>query len=250
MPHPHNYKMILSYDGTRYGGWQVQPNALTIQELLQNNIGVILRQPVALVGSGRTDAGVHALGQAAHFHTEQELDLFRFLHALNGLLPPDIRVHRVEPAPLDFHAQYSAIGKSYWYYLHLDKVENPFYRLYRWHVRHKISKEILREAAQYFVGRRDFTSFANEGHRGTAAHDPVRTVTRFEVAEEEGGVRLEIEADGFLYRMVRNIVGTLLEAAAGQRDPAEIPQIFAAKDRRRAGQAAPAHGLFLHKVFY
>jgi tRNA pseudouridine38-40 synthase len=245
-----NYKLILSYDGTRYGGWQIQPNSVTIQQLLQEKIAIILRKEVCIIGSGRTDAGVHALGQVAHFHFDSEINLFRLHGSLNGLLPPDIRVNSIETVPLKFHSQHSAIGKSYHYHLHLDKVQNPFQRLYRLHVREKISVEQLRKAAQYFLGTHDFTSFANESHKGTASYDSIRTVQRLDIIDQEGGVRLEIEADGFLYKMVRNIVGTLLEISSGLRSIDEIPTIFEAKDRQKAGKAAPPHGLFLYKVDY
>jgi tRNA pseudouridine38-40 synthase len=246
----YNYKMVVSYDGTAYAGWQVQPNALTIQEVIQKKLAIILRHEVLLIGSGRTDAGVHAVGQTAHFHLNREIDLYRLLGSINGLLPPDIRVQSIEPAAPSFHAQYSATGKCYHYCLHIGKVQNPFRRLYSLHVKEQISVDALREGSSLFLGTHDFTSFANEPHRGTAAHDPVRTIRRLDLIEEEEELRLEIEADGFLYKMVRNIVGTLLEVASGHRALKEIAQIFLAKDRKQAGKAAPPHGLLLYKVHY
>lgn len=245
-----NYKMTIAYDGTLYSGWQVQPNAVSIQSLLQDAIKTILRMDVTIIGSGRTDAGVHALGQTAHFKFPGDIDFFRFRGSLNGLLPRDIRVLHVEQVPLDFHAQYSAVGKTYYYHVHLNPVQNPFGRLYSLHVREKMNCDLLQKAAQYFVGEHDFTSFANEAHMGSAAKDPVRTIKRLDFIQEEGGFRLEFEADGFLYKMVRNIVGTLLEVSTGKRQIEEIPRIFEARDRRQAGQAAPPHGLFLVKVDY
>jgi tRNA pseudouridine38-40 synthase len=246
----YNYKLTIAYDGTVYCGWQVQPNGIAIQEVLQKHISTILRAEVALIGSGRTDAGVHALGQVAHFHFPQPIDLYRFHGSLNGLLPADIRVKSIDAAAPDFHARYSAIGKTYHYHLHLDRVQNPFLRLYSLHVREKISLPLLKEAAKHFVGTHDFTSFANEAHTGCAAHDAVRTMRRLDIVDEEGGVRLEFEADGFLYKMVRTIVGTLLEIAAGKHSIEDILEIFASKDRRRAGKAVAPHGLFLVKVDY
>jgi tRNA pseudouridine38-40 synthase len=245
-----NYKMTIAYDGTHYSGWQVQPNAVSIQSLLHGAIKTIIRQDVVIIGSGRTDAGVHALGQTAHFKYCGDIDLFRFQASLNGLLPRDIRVLHVEQVPLDFHAQYSAVGKTYHYHIHQNPVQNPFGRLYSLHMREKIYCDLLQEASQLFVGEHDFTSFANEAHRGSAANDPVRTIKRLDYILEEGGFRLEFEADGFLYKMVRNIVGTLLEVSTGKRNIEEIRAIFNAKDRRQAGQAAPPHGLFLVKVSY
>ena len=246
----YNYKLLLSYDGTAYGGWQIQPNAVTIQELLQEKMAILLKENVWVIGSGRTDAGVHALGQTAHFHFGGEIDLYRFQWSLNALLPSDVRVRAIEQVPHAFHAQYSAIGKCYHYHLQLERVNNPFQRLYRLHVQERISTQLLKEAGSCFLGTHDFMSFANEAHKGTAAHDSIRTVKRLDVVEQEGGVRIEIEADGFLYKMVRNIVGTLLEISAGHRSITEIPLILTAKDRRKAGKTAPPHGLFLQEVFY
>lgn len=246
----YNYRMIITYDGTRYSGWQIQPNAESIQALIEEAIKTILRKEARVIGSGRTDAGVHALGQVAHFHHEQYIDLYKFIHSLNGLLPTDIRIKEVAPAPLQFHAQYSVISKMYHYFLCLGKVQNPMTRLYSYHYSHKLDCKLLVEAAQHFIGTHDFTSFANEAHAGSASRDAVRTLTRLDIIEEEEGMRLVFEADGFLYKMVRNIVGTLLEVAAGKRGIEEIPAILLAKDRKLAGQAAPPHGLFLHHVNY
>jgi len=246
----HNFKLTIAYDGTAYCGWQIQPNGVSIQEIIQNHIQTIVRKKVTLIGSGRTDAGVHALGQVAHFHFDEPLNLYRLQGSLNGLLPHDIRIYQIVETSHDFHAQYSAISKTYHYRLHLDRILNPFKRLYSLHVREKIDLTLLKETASLFLGTHDFTSFANEAHAGSAAKDPIRTLHRLDIVEEEGGIRLEFEADGFLYKMVRNIVGTLLEVASGKRRRQEIPEIFAANDRRYAGKAAPPLGLFLMHVSY
>lgn len=245
-----NYKLTIAYDGTHYGGWQVQPNATTIQQLLEAAILTITKEEVSVSGSGRTDAGVHALKQTAHFKCGKPFDMRRFHASMNGLLPIDIRVLTVEEAASDFHARYSAKSKCYHYNLCLERVQLPFQRLYSWHVGPRCDLARLREAAKLFIGERDFTSFANEAHLGSAAKDPIRNLFRFDLIEIEGGVRLELEADGFLYKMVRNIVGTLQEVSIGKRSIEEIPAIFAAKDRRVAGRAAPPHGLFLAYVKY
>lgn len=245
-----NYKMLVAYDGTDYGGWQIQPNAKTIQEVLQNAVQTITRHPVTVIGSGRTDAGVHATGQTANFTTPGELDLYRFLGSLNALLPHSIRILHIEKTESEFHSQYCAKGKIYHYHLWLDRVQDPFKRLYSYHVREKIDKGFLLEAARKFVGTHDFSAFANEAHRGVAAYDAIRTIVRVDVVPQEGGVRIEYEADGFLYKMVRNITGTLLEVAAGKRSLDDIERIFDTKDRREAGKTAPPHGLFLVKVLY
>jgi len=245
-----NYKLIIAYDGSNYGGWQVQPNSTSIQELMQKAIETIVRDTITLIGSGRTDAGVHAIGQVAHFKIEKELDLKKFSHSLNGILPIDIRVLHVEQVPLDFHSQRSAKSKIYHYHIHNHPVQNPFKRHYSLHIRDKIDISLLQQAASLFVGKHDFTSFANESHQGCAAKNPVRNILRLDVVQDGDDIRLEFEADGFLYKMVRNIVGTLLEVIKGRRSLDDIPRLLAARDRTQAGQAAPAHALFLHKVKY
>lgn len=246
----YNYKLILAYDGTNYSGWQVQHNATSIQALVHDAIKTIVREDIVLIGSGRTDAGVHAMGQVAHFKTSVELDLYRFLGSLNGLLPRDIRVMNIASVPPNFHAQRSAISKTYYYHLYLDPVQDPFRRLYSLHVQKKLDIDLLKEAAQHFVGKHDFSSFANEAHLGSASRDAVRHIYRLDIVREPGGVRLEFQGDGFLYKMVRNIVGTLLEVTSGKRKIEEIREILAARNRTKAGPAAPPHGLFLMHVEY
>ncbi len=244
------YKIVIAYDGTNYGGWQVQKNAVSIQSLIERSLSRILRAKTSLCGSGRTDAGVHSLGQTAHFVTEASIPPSRILFSLNGLLPPDIRILSIERVPLEFHARYSATSKVYHYHLHLDSVPDPFKHLYSYHVPHPVDIELLKQIVKFFIGTHDFSSFANEGHQGSAARNAVRTIDRIDIVEEPGGVRLEFEGNGFLYKMVRNIVGTLLDVCAGKIPKEAIPAIFAAKDRRKAGRAAPPHGLYLMEVKY
>lgn len=244
------YKLILAYDGTHYGGWQIQPNCTSIQALVQNALKTVLRTPVTVIGSGRTDAGVHALAQTAHFCCDLPLNLSKLQTSLNGILPSDIRIRSVEDVPFQFHARYSATSKIYRYHLHLEKAVNPFKRLYSVHIPYPIDRSLLKEAASYFIGTHDFTSFSNQGDRGAAGRDPVRTITRLDVIEEDGGIYLEFEGDGFLYKMVRNITGTLLDVCKGKIDLSALPKIFEAKAREQAASAAPAHGLFLVSVHY
>jgi tRNA pseudouridine38-40 synthase len=247
----HCYKLTLTYDGTHYSGWQIQPNATSVQQHVQEALAVLLHgERAAVIGSGRTDAGVHALNQVAHFKTTHEFHPNRLLLALNGLLPRDIRVKKVESVPLHFHSQYNAISKEYHYHLFLDRVMDPFRRLYCWHVMRKLDLSLLRDAAEIFIGTHDFTSFANEAGAGSAALDPIRTLYRLDVCQSGGEVRLEFEGNGFLYKMVRNIVGTLVDVASCRLALQEIISIFEAKDRRRAGCAAPPQGLFLVHVNY
>lgn len=246
----HNYKLLIAYDGTLYSGWQKQPNDVSIQGLLEKTLSIILRSPIQVIGSGRTDTGVHALEQVAHFKTTLSLDSSRVLASLNGLLPVDIRVLSIEKVPLDFHARYSARGKVYHYYLLSSPFKDPFNRFYAYRVPYPLALHTLQQAAALFVGTHDFTSFANEAYRGSSAKNPVRTLKRLSVLQKEKYICLELEADGFLYKMVRNIVGTLLDICAGKIALERIPEIFRAKDRKKARTSAPAHGLSLAKVHY
>jgi tRNA pseudouridine38-40 synthase len=246
----YNYKLTIAYDGTHYHGWQIQPNGVSIQEVIEKALKTIFQKEIRIMGSGRTDAGVHAHGQVAHFKIDQDIDLKRVLGSLNGLLPKDIRILKIEKVESDFHAQYSAQGKIYHYHLCFARVQSPFTRCYALHVKEKIDLEKMAEAAKLFLGVHDFYAFANEAHTGCAAYDSVRHLQRLDIVPEEGGVRLEFEADGFLYKMVRNIVGTLLEIATGKKEIDDIPKIFASRDRRLAGKAAAPQGLFLIQVKY
>lgn len=243
------YKLVLAYDGTAYSGWQIQPNALSIQELVEKAIELIIRNPVRVIASGRTDAGVHARGQVAHFTSPEEIDLRRFFVSMNGLLPRDIRIKEISPVPDHFHAQYSVLKKTYHYHLCLDRFQNPFKRLYSLHVRESLDLIKMEQAAKLFVGTHDYTSFANENHCGRPKSN-VRTIHRLDLIPEEGGIRLEFEGNGFLYKMVRNISGTLIEAARGKKDLEDILALFAAKDRKKTGKAAAAHALFLDHVVF
>lgn len=238
------YKLIISYDGTNYCGWQVQSNGTSIQTLVQKALETSLRHPLDLTGSGRTDAGVHARGQTAHFDTPVSFSPNRLLISLNALLPPDIRILRIDPTETTFHARYSAKSKIYHY--HLNRAMDPFSRLYSHRVPGPCDLDLLKAAAAQFIGTHDFTSFANV--KDIPNTDTIRTIHRLDIVEHKNGIRLEFEGDGFLYKMVRNITGTLLDIASGK--PKDIPAILAAKDRRQAGQAAPPQGLFLMEVVY
>lgn len=249
-PSLRKYKLLIAYDGTHFGGWQRQPNALSIQELIEKALSTSLRKNVAIVGAGRTDQGVHALEQVAHFSTEIPFDPKKLRLSLNGLLPSDIRITDVLPVSSSFHARYSAKGKIYRYHLYLSDVVSPFRRPYVLPLSYKIDKDLLHRALPYFIGKHDFTSFSNEAHKGSAGKNPVRTLHRIDVFEEGEELILEFEGEGFLYKMVRNIVGTLIDVARRKIPLEELPKIFEAKDRRKAGAAAPARGLFLVKVLY
>ncbi len=244
----YKYRLDIAYDGTDYCGWQVQPKQTSIQGLIENALEILLKTRTHLCGSGRTDSGVHALNQVAHFSSSTELDCNRFCHSLNALLPFDIRIQKMQRASHDFHARFSATSKTYHYHLHLNSILNPFTRRLRTHYTYPINLPLMREAMQKFIGTHDFRSFTNEG--SSANENTTRTIKRFEMKEQDGGIRLEIEGNGFLYKMVRNIVGLLLEIASGKRSIEDIQKIFSARDRKASGSAAPPQGLFLATVCY
>jgi len=257
--------MTVGYDGTRYSGWQVQPNGVTVQAKLEQGLVELTRETVRVTGSGRTDAGVHAIGQVASFSLANwratDDDLRR---ALNSKLPPDIAVSRIEDAAEDFHAIRDAVGKRYRYQLQIGGVRDPFEHAFRWHVHAPVDVDAMRAASAHLVGRHDFASFQAAGadRKTTVRH--VRAIDITETPTASGGTRsdaadvtsccqyltIEIEADGFLYNMVRNIAGTLLEVGRGKRTHEWVADVLAAKDRTVAGPTAPPHGLFLLWVQY
>jgi tRNA pseudouridine38-40 synthase len=243
-----NYKITIAYDGTNYSGWQKQPNGMSIQEVLEKALKIPLRKEINIIGAGRTDAGVHAKGQVAHFFCEQDINFVTFLISINAILPKDIRIKDIEKVPDDFHARYSARGKIYRYYLCLDDVQDPFWHRYSYHVFKNIDLTLLQKAAQKIVGTHNFTSFGNVG--GATKGECIRTIKRLDIIPWECGVYLEFEGPGFLYKMVRNIVGTLLEVARKKRPLDDIEKVFEAKNRCRAGQTAAARGLVLFKVIF
>jgi len=244
------YKIHIAYDGTKYSGWQLQHNAITIQEVLERGIGQFLQEDPRIIGSGRTDAGVHAMDQVAHFTTGKTINEEQFLHAASSLLPKDIRITKIEKADDDFHAQYSAKRKEYHYHFTTNRFVSPFRRYFCTHFKRKIDLGLLKNGTKKFIGTHDFTSFANSPNEGSAAKNSVRTIYRIDIIETENEVRLEFEGNGFLYKMVRNIVGTLIDVASSKIPLEEIDKIFTAKDRRAGPIAAPPQGLFLVKVSY
>ncbi|MDF2576824.1 MAG: tRNA pseudouridine synthase [Chlamydiales bacterium] len=246
----YKYKLVISYDGTQYCGWQVQPNGVSIQSKIQEALEIILRQKIKVVGSGRTDAGVHALGQVAHFTSTVEIEVHRFLLSINALIPVDIRVKSIEKVLDSFHARYSSTKKIYHYHMLLGPVCCPFKRHYAYHWRGALDVDYMREGARLFLGTHDFKSFAYAAHEGVAAYDSIRTIYRLDLVQEANSLRFEFEGDGFLYKMVRNIVGTLLDLGTRKRTLDYIERLFLESNRSKAGTTAPGHGLFLVEVIY
>jgi tRNA pseudouridine38-40 synthase len=248
------FKLTIAYDGTDFAGWQVQPNQQTIQGNLHRALREITGQEIHAVGSGRTDAGVHALGQVVSLtipHWQHSAgDLAR---ALNTQLPETIAITAVVDAPERFHAIRDAIGKRYRYQLQIGGTRDVFQYRYRWHLKGPLDVDAMRDAAINFVGSHDFASFQAAGSQRKTTTRNVRAcqlIDQSSDAPDRRDLAIEVEADGFLYNMVRNIVGTLVEVGWGKRPADSIPAILAACDRDAAGQTAPAHGLFLVRVDY
>ncbi|MCG6550817.1 MAG: tRNA pseudouridine(38-40) synthase TruA [Candidatus Magnetominusculus sp. LBB02] len=248
--------LLLQYDGANYSGWQRQPNAVTIQGSIEEALSKITGRATVLTGAGRTDAGVHALGQAASFFTESQLLPDVFLRAVNALLPHDIRVVGADYVADDFHCRFSAWRKRYFYVVLNDSPVSPFVCRYVWNVKYALNIEAMKQSAAALAGRHDFKSFcaADTDVQNTVREvfhievEPMRTLP-FMGAEIKGNfIKITIEADGFLRHMVRNIAGTLVDIGRGKAG--DIREILKAADRKMAGVTAPGRGLFLEKVYY
>lgn len=243
-----NIKLILAYDGSNYHGWQRQKNGVTIQEVVEEKLARMLGEAVAVIASGRTDAGVHALNQVGNFKTTTSLDTSIVQKGLNALLPEDIRILDAEEVPLSFNARYSARKKRYRYHIFNREVPNVFLRRTAWHIPQPLDSESMRRCLVSIEGTRDFSSFRAAG---SSNRNPVRMILSTDLRVEETGLlTIELEADGFLRHMVRNIVGTLVSAGRGKLTVEGFEAVLNAGDRRAAGATAPARGLFLVDVSY
>ncbi|MFN0199612.1 MAG: tRNA pseudouridine(38-40) synthase TruA [Planctomycetaceae bacterium] len=265
-----NIRLTLGYDGTEYAGWQVQPDQPTIQETLQQAIERLTGERPTIIAAGRTDSGVHALGQVANFQTSSRIPVERWAAAVNSELPHDIVVWRAEEVAPEFHATYSAKWKTYRYIIYTGEMRHPFVRRYCDHVPHKLDLASMQEGAQHLVGEHDFRCFETDfPNRASSVrtvadlrlfraphvpnwYDGFAAMKRIESATEAEGefIWLEITADGFLYNMVRAITGTLLQVGLGRWPAGMVKTILETGDRKQAGPTAPAHGLFLVHVEY
>ncbi len=254
-----NIRLQIEYEGTNYAGWQIQnrgscpvvrDSPKTIQETIEKVLEQVLQEKVKVIGSGRTDAGVHALAQTANFKTNSRLSPAKIQNALNGLLPDDIRIKKVNYTDNDFHSCYSARSKTYRYIILNTKVSSVFLERYSWHIPYRLDIGLMKKEAKAVIGSHDFSSFCASG---SSARTRVRTIKKISVKKPFNDfnlITIDIEADGFLYNMARNIAGTLVEIGRGRFSAGSMGKILTAKDRRAAGATAAARGLFLVKVRY
>jgi tRNA pseudouridine38-40 synthase len=240
-------KLVLEYDGTAYVGWERQKNGLAIQEVLEEAFWTIAGERVVVEGSGRTDAGVHALGQAASVVVERPLDLRKLRLGLNAVLPPDVSVISIDEAEAGFHARKSAKSKLYRYTILNDPARRPLWRHRAYHFPQPLDVSAMDEAARALEGTHDFTAFAREADRKKSC---VRTILSAKVRAEPPFVHVELEGTGFLYNMVRIVTGTLIDVGLGKRAPADLARLIAQRSRAESGFTVPAHGLALVVVRY
>ncbi len=242
-----NIKLIIEYDGSRYSGFQSQEDVLGIQEVLENSIEEVTGENIKIIGSGRTDKGVHALGQVVNFFTKSTIPGERFIRPINRVLPKDIRVSKSEEVGLDFHARFSAKGKRYRYKIYNHRIARPIYRNFSFHIIKKLDIEKMRACLPYFIGTHDFKSFMGPK---TRVKDTIRTIYTMKLEENGEFIDFVIEGNNFLRHMIRIMIGTIIFVGLGRIEVEEIPKIIEAKNRRSAGLTAGPEGLFLEKVYY
>lgn len=245
-----NICLHLAFDGTNYCGFQVQPNGISVCQMVQDALEKVLGTRPEVKGCSRTDSGVHALDYVMNFHADLKLPLYRLPLALNAHLPPDIRVKEAKEVPPDFHARYSAHEKTYEYRIRNSAIDDPFTRGYYHKVPGNLDVEAMARAARALEGTHDFLAFCAAGSSVAAHGDTVRTISCCRVDREGEMILITVTADGYLYNMVRILAGTLLEAGQGKRDPDSLPRVLESRDRSQAGPTLPGKGLFLKRVDY
>ena len=242
-----NIKLVIEYDGKGFNGWQKQPNKLNIQGEIEKAIGEITGEEIELIASGRTDAGVHSLGQVANFKTNSKIDIDKFPYAINSKLKKSIVIKSAEEVPERFHSRYSVHSKTYRYTINNSRFGTALYRDMEYHFPIKLDENKMQEAAKYFEGEHDFKAFKASG---TSSKSSVRIIYKAVVKRQDDRVIIELTGNGFLYNMVRIIAGTLVDVGIGKIKPEEIKNIIEEKDRKKAGKTLPARGLCLLEVQY
>lgn len=242
-----NIKLTLEYDGTAYCGWQRQINGLSIQEVVEEKIGIMTGEELKIIGSGRTDAGVHAIKQVANFNTSSKIPTDGFLKGLNSLLPPDIAVKEVCTVPPEFHARYSALEKLYLYRIRNDQIRSPLQRLYSWYLPLELDLRAMQRCLPEILGEHDFAAFMASG---SSVKNTTRIVSHVKLTRNGDMIEFEIKANGFLRHMVRSIVGTLVYVGQRRITPERFLEIFQSGNRSMGGMTAPPQGLFLMDVIY
>jgi tRNA pseudouridine38-40 synthase len=251
-PAPTRWKCTVAYDGTAFAGWQIQPNAETVQAVIERRLAEVFKTAVDITGSGRTDSGVHARGQVFHFDAHWPHEPTKLLTALRVGLPPTIQVQSAERVPASFHARFGATGKTYHYHLCHGGYADPFTQAYTWSLPQTLDVAAMREAAALLVGTHDFRAFTAIPGSGLEKEDTVRTVRRLDLIADADGhrLRLEAEGNGFLYKMVRSLTGALVDVGLGRLKPGDMAPILASQLRTQRVFTAPPQGLFLVQVFY
>ncbi|MCA1808573.1 MAG: tRNA pseudouridine(38-40) synthase TruA [Lentisphaerae bacterium] len=246
--HIHNYRATIAYDGTAYAGWQIQPNGLAVQEVIERSLAHLNGAPVKLHGSGRTDRGVHARAQSANFTLGRRWIPVDLQRALNAVLPSDIRILKLTGTRTDFHARRSAVAKEYRYLIWNDEIMPPHLRLYRAHVRRPLDVAAMQLAAARLIGCHDFAAFSANPNR--PVESTVRTLARLLVRRRGHDITIVARGNGFLYKMVRSLAGLLIRVGSGEVAPAKVKDILATRIRTAVVPTAPPQGLFLWQVFY
>jgi tRNA pseudouridine38-40 synthase len=239
--------LTVEYDGTNYAGWQIQPNGLTVQEVVEKALANILGQKVRIHSSGRTDAGVHARCMAAHFQTESALPLKAFREGVNSFLPQDVAIRSVEDKPNDFHARFDAKGKWYRYTIYNADVRSPLAARIAWNLRGELDLELMNAAAQYLVGEHNFAAFRSSS---CVAKTTIRKIFQVDIVSENQFIYIDFKGSGFLKNMVRMLVGTLIEVAQGRRPVEDMQKLLNVEAGFLCGSTAPAKGLCLQEVWY
>jgi len=237
----------VEYDGTNYSGWQIQTNARTVQEQITKAIKLVLKEDVKMNASGRTDAGVHAKGQTANFFLEGSIPTNRIANAINSFLDTDITILNAREVPMNFHARYSAESKKYLYRIYNSPTRSSLHRNYSYHVTHKLNLAHMELASKQLIGTHDFRAFMSNKSSVT---NTVRTIYSINFDKSNNNISVSFHGNGFLYNMVRIIIGTLVQIGSGKRPIDDLKRILESKDRRNAGHTAAPQGLFLEKVYY